>query len=739
MSKITESNFLTTWDELFQKYFGRPMLLMLALIPIFAFIIVEFQSRANLNHSIKELESELTQSIISGDSFLATRVMKSLEKSLQLKSARLQSKGNTLVEIGSITNSYLRYFYWTSELRLVSPWGENVGSLKVQSKLFPIQRVISATFIIFSFLLLIILSTISKNYKKNILPIISEIQELTDELNNTQSGKRTILPQNKKFITDTALKLSIAIDSFLDVQKSLISKNIELEKYEATTTLAKQVAHDIRSPLAALNLVSSSLINVPEEKRLMIRNAIQRINDIANDLLSKSKQNSISLNETSMNQYQGPNHYLEPILLPALVDSLISEKRIQFRDQINIRIEADFKNSFGAFINANSKELMRLLSNLINNSIEAFPNKKGDVTISVRTQQNKVQLLVKDNGKGIPPEVLVKLGTAGVTHGKEGTQSGSGIGVYHAKKTIESFGGEFTISSQLNVGTSFDIYLPRLEAPSWFLTHINLQPNNEIICLDDDISIHQIWKGRLDSLQGNKKNVSIMNFTSPVDFTNYVQTLSPADLSTKIFFVDFELLGHTTNGLEVIENLKLQQKVILVTSRYEEAEIRHRCETLNVKLLPKSLAGFVPIEIETNNNFFGKDLLDSDDFNNRPKTIIDQNQKTVLRNRYDLCLLDDDKELIHTLWSMIARTKGHDIKMFSTPEEFLIEADSIDSMTPIFIDVSLGNGVSGVDFAEVVHSKGFLNINLATGYLADSINAPSFIDRIIGKDYPDFI
>jgi len=43
-------------------------------------------------------------------------------------------------------------------------------------------------------------------------------------------------------------------------------------------------------------------------------------------------------------------------------------------------------------------------------------------------------VFVQDNGKGIPASVLSKLGQMGFTHGKEGTESGSGLGVYHAKK-----------------------------------------------------------------------------------------------------------------------------------------------------------------------------------------------------------------------------------------------------------------------------------------------------------------
>jgi hypothetical protein len=150
------------------------------------------------------------------------------------------------------------------------------------------------------------------------------------------------------------------------------------------------------------------------------------------------------------------------------------------------------------------------------------------------------------------------------------------------------------------------------------------------------------------------------------------------------------------------------------------------------------MAGFVPIEVQQEKPTFDWVCLDDNELINQTiltkKTIL----KPVNKIRYDLRPLDDDN-LIHSVWAMVAKAKGHKIKMFSTPAEFRSAADSIDRETSIFIDVSLGNGVSGIDFAEEVHKMGFLKINLATGHPVESVKAPSFIGRIIGKDYPDGI
>lgn len=349
--------------------------------------------------------------------------------------------------------------------------------------------------------------------------------------------------------------------------KRLQGLELKNESLRVLSDIASQVAHDIRSPLSALSMVTNSLTDIPEEKRLLIRNATQRINDIANDLLYKSKKSNKNIIESEISD----GHFKsEVILIPALVDSLISEKRIQFRDQINITIDTDFSNSFGAFAVGDSKEIMRILSNLINNSVEAFESNIGRVKVTIEILNNKIALIVSDNGKGIPPEVLNSLGEKKLSYGKEDSStSGSGIGIFHAKNYINQIGGKFNISSKINEGTKIEILLNKAENPQWFLKSIDLKSTMQVISLDDDLTIHQIWNGRLQSMKAFESKIQIKNFTSALEFKKFVETISVLNC---YFLIDYELLGQNTNGLKVIEELigenKLSQNIALVTSRY---------------------------------------------------------------------------------------------------------------------------------------------------------------------------
>jgi signal transduction histidine kinase len=329
----------------------------------------------------------------------------------------------------------------------------------------------------------------------------------------------------------------------------------------------RQVSHDIRSPLAALNMVMNHLKNIPEDKRVLIRTSVARINDIANSLLEQSKEgNSQGGIQTSES--------LQPELLPALVDSLVSEKRIQFNDRIDIQIIPDLINSYGAFANINATELKRTLSNLINNSVEAFSSNVGTVTVSVASDIDSHKISVQDNGKGIPIHVQEKLGQKGITHGKSGTQSGTGLGIYHAKMTVEALGGQFKIFSDEGKGTLVTLDFPRMKAPDWFVEKLILNEGQRVVICDDDISIHGIWRGRWESVTADRSLIEFINFTSGNVLVEWHGKVGHQ--KNTIFLMDYELLGQKRTGLDLIEELQLTN-AILVSSRYEEPHIKLRC------------------------------------------------------------------------------------------------------------------------------------------------------------------
>lgn len=208
--------------------------------------------------------------------------------------------------------------------------------------------------------------------------------------------------------------------------------------------LATQVAHDIRSPVGALQAVSQMLSEeVDPRKKKLIENAAKRINDIADNLVSQYRDNltkDLSSVEIDRN-----------ITLNSLVDDIIEEKKLSLDLKNKIIFKAP--ESIPIPKNLNSTEFQRLISNLINNSIEALDKEYGLVEISLANIGGKISIQVTDNGSGISSEYLKKIFEKGFSSKAAGT----GLGLSHAKEYITSLGGHLNVESSTNQGTSIKI------------------------------------------------------------------------------------------------------------------------------------------------------------------------------------------------------------------------------------------------------------------------------------------
>ena len=311
--------------------------------------------------------------------------------------------------------------------------------------------------ILVTFIILILFSGFYL-YKYFYLPIWSVLRKIQNSVNTNSIDLSSIQAKGE-------------LKDFINFLSDFFKKYGFLERQSAIVEIASQVSHDIRSPLAALKMVTDQLTNISEDKRILIRSSVNRINDISNELLSMGKEIKNQKNLKVLKKNINPiNNTLSVHLLSPLIDSIVSEKRVQYREKQSIEIEAEINNSYGLFANINATELKRTISNLITNAVESFNNNIGKVVVTVKKiNDDEIGIIIQDNGRGIPEHILKKLGALGVSHGKEGTQSGSGLGVYHAKKTVEDSGGQFVIESNVGVGTTIKMTFKKSIAPKWFV------------------------------------------------------------------------------------------------------------------------------------------------------------------------------------------------------------------------------------------------------------------------------
>jgi len=369
------------------------------------------------------------------------------------------------------------------------------------------------------------------------------------------------------------------INSF---QREAQEKN-EASKRAALYDLAKQIAHDVRSPLAALNMMLPMIDEVPEEKRLILRSAVTRIQDIANGLLGNSRKTILD-NQRSIS------------LLAGLVDTLVSEKRIQYRSNLNLELEANLhpNAAYGLFASVESTEFKRVLSNLIDNSVEASPTgEKTRIAIDVRCQGDRwILLSVKDDGRGIAPEILPQLMREQKSFGKP---NGSGLGLFHARQVVERWGGSIEIASEVNRGTTVTIKLPKARSPKWFVPTIEIGKNTSVVVVDDDTSIHQIWQSRFEAI--GSLHGKFLHFVTPQLLKDWKGNSPDSEKVEYLFLIDQEFRGSSETGLQLIELLGIEKQSILVTSHSEDLVVQEVCSNKGIGLLPKTMAACIPIEL----------------------------------------------------------------------------------------------------------------------------------------------
>lgn len=228
------------------------------------------------------------------------------------------------------------------------------------------------------------------------------------------------------------------------------------ERGKAFVEIALQVAHDIRSPISVLNIISSKIERLDTETDELLKNCIKRINDIANDLLIRKK--SIGSSIPLMPAQTDSKNILSQVAfdLTDVIKSIVNEKRaISGFRKITLSFSGDSYNVIG-----DRGKFERILSNLIQNSIDATANvDQSIIELAISTNSSSVSLGIIDNGIGVPEEILEKLNSQiPVSYGKQG---GNGIGVLNARATILDWGGTFQVYSKFNQGTMVHINLPK--------------------------------------------------------------------------------------------------------------------------------------------------------------------------------------------------------------------------------------------------------------------------------------
>jgi len=198
-----------------------------------------------------------------------------------------------------------------------------------------------------------------------------------------------------------------------------------------------------------------------------------------------------------------------------LLRNIVIEKKTEYAD-LELKT-ADILNNVTVL--ADKKELGRMFSNLINNAAEAVNgcHIKGIITIGLKRKNDTAEGIIKDNGKGIPKDVLPRLCRKGASYGKK---NGSGLGLWHAEQLCKKLGGSLKIESAEGAGTQIIINLPIVK------------DDNSAVLIDDDMLVRRSWE-----VAARRKDINLKSYAS---YAGFIKESNNCPASAKIY-IDSEL------------------------------------------------------------------------------------------------------------------------------------------------------------------------------------------------------
>lgn len=231
----------------------------------------------------------------------------------------------------------------------------------------------------------------------------------------------------------------------LNALKEQRDRLLQLERESAKAALAKQIAHDIRSPLSALQLFQAQSKNLSSSEAALVNNIVDRIGHMANDLLEKSRN------------LPKPTKIID---LQANIKNLIQASTLKSNLK-GVRLELDLNTSTNIEkqVQLVPNEFDRVLNNLLENALDATP-RNGTIKVSEKVLEKDWCLFVEDSGPGLKKHVLDSL-DAGVAVTTK--PNGNGLGLSHAYSTIKTWLGSITYEQSNLGGAMFKIQLPVIE------------------------------------------------------------------------------------------------------------------------------------------------------------------------------------------------------------------------------------------------------------------------------------
>lgn len=227
-----------------------------------------------------------------------------------------------------------------------------------------------------------------------------------------------------------------------------------VEKMLTIGEMAAVVAHEINNPLAGI-LTYAKLVKKWIARGVLTEEQKRECNDCLDLVASESRRCGDLVKNLLMFSHRSPIH-MENTDLNSTIDRCV--RLVQHRTKMqNVQVQISVAPDLPSIV-CDPSQIEQVILALVMNAIDAMPH-GGNLWLSTRAlEPGEIELLVRDDGMGIPPELLPKIFEPFTTTKEVG--KGVGLGCAISKGIVERHGGRIELQSELGVGTTFRVILP---------------------------------------------------------------------------------------------------------------------------------------------------------------------------------------------------------------------------------------------------------------------------------------
>jgi two-component system, OmpR family, sensor histidine kinase SenX3 len=213
------------------------------------------------------------------------------------------------------------------------------------------------------------------------------------------------------------------------------------------------VSHELKTPVGALNLLAEAVSEASDDPEAVERFSARMKTE--SERLTRLVQQIIELSRL---QADDPLDEVDPVSVDALAERAMDRVRVDAQD---MGIDLTFAGEHGFQVLGNGEQLVVALGNLVENAV-AYSPPNTKVTVTARANESMVDVIVTDQGVGIPADELDRIFERfyRVDPARARSTGGTGLGLSIVKHVAATHGGEVRVWSVEGEGSSFTLTLP---------------------------------------------------------------------------------------------------------------------------------------------------------------------------------------------------------------------------------------------------------------------------------------